>query len=87
MPAPWLTVESQMGGSRRDAVGVAWLVGAGLVTLLPALVHGASLGPMQELSSYGVLQHFVQVPNGQSSFHGSGAARHPLESPGLDPGP
>ena len=44
------------------------MVGAGFATLLPTLVHGASLGPVQELSKYGVLQHPVPAVNGQFQF-------------------
>ena len=54
--------------SWRDAIGVLWVIGAGIATLLPALIHGASLGPVQELSKYGVLQHPVPTVNGQFQF-------------------
>ncbi len=59
---------SKSSRSWRDAIGVFWVVGAGIVTLLSALVHGTSLGPMQNLSHYGVLEHSVPVSKGQFQF-------------------
>ena len=54
-------------GGRRwlpDVLGVAWVVAAGALALLPALVHGASLGPFDLLAQYGLnAQHGVVVHN------------------------
>ncbi len=37
-----------------DVVGVAWVLLAAGAVLTPALVHGASLGPFDQLSRYGL---------------------------------
>jgi Bacterial membrane protein YfhO len=37
-----------------DLVGLAWVVGAALATLLPALLHGSALGSFDVLSLYGL---------------------------------
>lgn len=47
--------------SRRDVLGVLWVVAAGLVVLLPALIHGGSLSPYQLLPGFGVFEH-ARVP-------------------------
>ena len=39
-----------------DIIGVAWVVCAGVAVLVPALAHGASLGPFDQLSRYGLSQ-------------------------------
>ena len=54
--------------SRWDALGLIWVVAAGIATVFPALSHGASLGPYQELSKFGVLQHPTALPKGQFLF-------------------
>ena len=58
-------------GGRRwlpDVLGVAWVVAAGALALLPALVHGASLGPFDLLAQYGLnAQHGVVVHNTSST--------------------
>jgi hypothetical protein len=37
-----------------DVLGVAWVVAAAIAVLVPALAHGASLGPFDQLSRYGL---------------------------------
>ena len=37
-----------------DALGLAWVGAAAIAVLVPALVHGASLGPFDQLSRYGL---------------------------------
>ena len=37
-----------------DLLGLAWVVLAGVSVLVPALLHGASLGPYDELARYGL---------------------------------
>jgi len=37
-----------------DALGLAWVVAAGIAPLIPALVHGAALGPYDILSTIGL---------------------------------
>jgi hypothetical protein len=39
-----------------DIIGVVWVVCAGVAVLVPALAHGASLGPFDQLSRYGLSQ-------------------------------
>ena len=39
---------------RHDALGVLWVVTAGLALLIPALVHGSHLGPFDLLSQFGL---------------------------------
>jgi Bacterial membrane protein YfhO len=38
----------------RDALGVAWVLAAAIGLFIPALVHGASFGPFDVLSRYGL---------------------------------
>lgn len=38
----------------RDALGVGWVVAAAVAVLVPALSHGSSLGPFDQLSRYGL---------------------------------
>ncbi|HTZ10491.1 MAG TPA: YfhO family protein [Acidimicrobiales bacterium] len=48
-----------------DALGVLWVLAAAFAVMLPALVHGASLGPFDDLSVYGLTQrHGVVIHNG-----------------------
>ena len=48
----------------RDALGVLWVLGAGIAVLLPALIHGLYLGPYDILSTIGLTaQHSVVVHN------------------------
>ena len=37
-----------------DSLGVAWVMAAAIAVLIPALVHGSSLGPFDQLSRYGL---------------------------------
>ena len=37
-----------------DALGLAWVLAAGVAVLVPALAHGATLGPLDQLSRYGL---------------------------------
>ncbi len=37
-----------------DTLGVAWVLAAAIAVLVPALVHGSSLGPFDQLSRYGL---------------------------------
>ncbi len=37
-----------------DVLGIAWVLGAGVAVLLPALVHGIYLGPYDILSTNGL---------------------------------
>jgi len=37
-----------------DTLGVAWVLAAAVAVLVPALAHGASLGPLDQLSRYGL---------------------------------
>ena len=39
-----------------DVLGLAWVVLAGVAVLVPALAHGASLGPFDQLTRYGLSQ-------------------------------
>lgn len=51
-----------------DAVGVVFVVAAGVAVLMPALLHGGSLGPFDMLSRYGVTsQPGVKVHNAQTT--------------------
>ncbi len=54
-PQPW---------SRRDLIGIGWVVAAAIGVMVPALRHGLSLGEYDWLSHYGVLQQPVIVHNG-----------------------
>jgi hypothetical protein len=46
---------------RREALGIGWVVAAGVVVLLPAFLHGHSLGELDLLSRYGLTQtHKIQ---------------------------
>ncbi len=47
----------------REACGVGWVVVAAVVVLIPALRHGASLGPFDDLSAYGLTTHHGVVPH------------------------
>src|ERR1019366_5690459 len=52
----------------RDALGVTWVVAAAFAVLLPALIHGSSLGPFDLLSISGLShQPGVSVHNNQVS--------------------
>ncbi len=42
---------------RRDIVGVAWVIVAGVAALVPALIHGQALGPYDILTRLGLTQH------------------------------
>jgi hypothetical protein len=46
-------------------LGVLWVVAAGVVMLLPALIHGASLGPYGQLPRDGVFEHLRTAGYGQ----------------------
>ena len=37
-----------------DALGMGWVIVAAIAVLLPALVHGTSLGPFDQLARYGL---------------------------------
>jgi hypothetical protein len=51
-----------------DVVGVFWVAGIGIATVLPALAHGPSLGPFDLLSSFGLSsQSGVRIHNAVSS--------------------
>jgi Bacterial membrane protein YfhO len=52
MPRRWDL--SAGAGLAPDALGVAWVVVAAFAILFPALAHGASLGPFDQLSRYGL---------------------------------
>ena len=47
-----------------DAACVAWVVLVGIAVLVPALVHGASIGPYDILSQYGLTAHPSAVKDG-----------------------
>jgi hypothetical protein len=47
----------------REACGVGWVVVAAVVVLIPALRHGASLGPFDDLSMYGLTTHHGVMPH------------------------
>jgi hypothetical protein len=52
-----LTVRKQRALARswtHDALGVLWVIAAGLALLIPALVHGSHLGPFDLLSQFGL---------------------------------
>ncbi|MGA2521866.1 MAG: hypothetical protein ABSG81_13745, partial [Acidimicrobiales bacterium] len=51
-----------------DALGVAWVVVAGIVVLVPALAHGSSLGPYDLLTQYGVSAHPGVVVHNRQTF-------------------
>jgi hypothetical protein len=63
--------EARHGRWRRwgpDVVGVVWVLAAAAVVMAPALAHGASLGPFDLLSRYGLTrQHGVVVHDSLSS--------------------
>ena len=47
-----------------DALGVAWVLAAAVAVMVPALVHGTSLGPFNILSQFGLSQQAqVKIPN------------------------
>ena len=48
---------NRLRGALPDLLGVSWVVLAGIATLLPALVHGASLGALDLNSLWGLSQH------------------------------
>ena len=51
-----------------DCAGLLFVVAAALVVLLPALIHGASLGPFDLLSRYGISRRSgVSVHNSQTT--------------------
>lgn len=50
--------------SWKDLVGVAWVMAAGVGVLLPALIHGLSLGSYDLLGQYGVTAHPGTPHNG-----------------------
>lgn len=50
-------------GASANVVGLAWVVLAGVVALLPALVHGHALGPYDYLTKFGVTAQPGVVPH------------------------
>ena len=40
------------------SLGIAWVVVAAIVVMVPALAHGWSLGPFDQLDRLGLSQHF-----------------------------
>jgi hypothetical protein len=60
------SVESTAGpaGARRwlpDLLGLAWVIVAAAVVMAPALFHGWSLGPVDQLNRLGLSQHFIHA--------------------------
>ena len=56
-PATKVSSTSKHGAGRRwapDLLGVVWVLAAAVAVLVPALLHGASLGPFDQLSQYGL---------------------------------
>lgn len=51
-----------------DLLGVAWVVIAAGVMMAPALVHGWSLGPFDQLSQLGLTQHAQAAPHNSQVF-------------------
>ena len=49
-PAP----PSPLARALPHLLGLAWVAAAGVAVLVPALVHGISLGPFDQLSRYGL---------------------------------
>jgi hypothetical protein len=45
-----------------NVLGLAWVVGAGIALLIPALVHGAFLGPYSILAKQGLTAHPASLP-------------------------
>ena len=45
-----------------DLLGIAWVVVAAIVVMVPALAHGWSLGPFDQLDRLGLSQHFGSGP-------------------------
>jgi hypothetical protein len=59
---------SRLRRAAPDVVGLLFVVGAAIAVLIPALVHGGSLGPFDLLSRYGVTkQSGVTVHNSQTT--------------------
>ena len=61
-----LSVESTAGPAegRRwlpDLFGLAWVIVAAVVVMAPALAHGWSLGPFDQLNRLGLSQHFIHA--------------------------
>lgn len=54
------------GPGLSDLLGIAWVIGAAIAVLIPALSHGASLGPYRELAHFGL----TAVHNTKPSAHG-----------------
>jgi hypothetical protein len=51
-----------------DLLGVAWIIVAAGVMMAPALVHGWSLGPFDQLSQLGLTQHAQAAPHNSQPF-------------------
>ena len=68
-----------------DVVGVAWVILAGLAVLLPAMVHGGSLGSYDWLSQFGLTKQ--PAPAVLSQFTSDQIRQMiPWTRSGLDPG-
>ncbi|HUI02597.1 MAG TPA: hypothetical protein VLZ77_03570, partial [Acidimicrobiales bacterium] len=52
--APGVAPASPSPGARAHVLGLAFVAAAGVAVLVPALVHGASLGTFDQLSRYGL---------------------------------
>src|SRR3984957_17817051 len=51
-----------------DLLGVGWVVVAAAVVMAPALSHGWSLGPFDQLSQLGLTQHTQALPHNSQVF-------------------
>ncbi len=51
-----------------DTLGIAWVVAAAAAVMAPALWHGWSIGPFDQLSELGLTQHAQPLPHNSQVF-------------------
>ena len=68
-----------------DVVGLGVVAIAGVLVLIPALVHGASLGPYDILEFHSGLNKVPEPQGPQLIDLGPDLTVHPLDEPGVDP--
>ncbi len=68
-----------------DLLGVAWVIVAAGAVMAPALSHGWSLGPFDQLSQLGLTQHLPTTPPQLAGLRPH-PGDHPLDDTGVDPG-
>ena len=69
-PVPAPTSEPEVHPRRwlPDLLGVAWVIVAAGAVMAPALWHGWSLGPFDQLSQLGLTQHSQPIPHNSQVF-------------------